>query len=65
MLFGDDLGEFIPDVKKGVRPGERSELTMMHSEKWGTRWFMLPNPTYGSWLSILPEPHRGQVKGYR
>lgn len=20
---------------------------------WGTRWFMLPNPAYGSWESVL------------
>lgn len=65
MLFGDDLGDFIPNVKTGIDPDERLRLASQHQEKWGTQWFMLPNPTYGSWLSILPEPHHKLVKDWR
>ena len=25
------------------------------ADLWGTRWFMLPNPVYGSWDQILPK----------
>jgi acid phosphatase len=65
MLFGDDLGDFIPNVKTGIGPDERLGLARQHQGRWGTQWFMLPNPTYGSWLSILPAPHHKLVKGWR
>jgi predicted secreted acid phosphatase len=25
------------------------------ADLWGTRYFMLPNPVYGSWDQILPK----------
>lgn len=51
MLVGDDLGDFV-DVE-GLTPEERIDLTRRYSEYWGTRWHMLPNPTYGSWERAL------------
>jgi predicted secreted acid phosphatase len=30
----------------------RMSEAMKHNE-WGTKWFMLPNPMYGSWESSL------------
>ena len=65
MLFGDDLGDFIPNAKTDIGPDERLKMALSHQKKWGTQWFMLPNPTYGSWLSILPEPHHNLVKDWR
>ena len=47
MLFGDDLNDFLP--AKNISEEERDRLTNDHSEKWGEKWFILPNPTYGSW----------------
>jgi 5'-nucleotidase (lipoprotein e(P4) family) len=41
-LVGDDLGDFVdPQVYAGDR--ERLE------SRFGTDWFLLPNPVYGSW----------------
>lgn len=53
MLLGDDLGDFLPDVKRDITVEERAELLRLHAGKFGTKWFMLPNPTYGSWRRIL------------
>jgi acid phosphatase len=50
MLFGDDLGDFISDYRNP--PATRVEEAFKHSF-WGTRWFMLPNPMYGSWEGSL------------
>lgn len=48
-LFGDDLGDF---VDRGQFAARRGELTAL----FGTRWFMLPNPAYGSWERALTGP---------
>ena len=53
MLFGDDFGDFLPDVKKDITPAQRAKLVEKYKDKWGTHWFALANPTYGSWRSIL------------
>ncbi|NGP89058.1 5'-nucleotidase, lipoprotein e(P4) family [Fodinibius halophilus] len=51
MLFGDDLNDFIS--AKNISQQERTELVTKHLEKWGKKWFILPNPAYGSWESAL------------
>jgi acid phosphatase len=56
MLFGDDLGDFLPGVKSNITPEERYRLVDEHRADWGRKWFMLPNPTCGSWLDILKDP---------
>ena len=48
MLFGDDLGDFLPNVRKNITPQERIELVHDYREMWGKKWFALPNPVYGS-----------------
>ena len=36
--------------------GERAAAEMVRvSEKWGTSWFALPNPSYGSWLTAVDQ----------
>ena len=64
MLFGDDLGDFLPDVKNSITPQERDSLVHKHKENWGVKWFTLANPTYGSWLNILDKPESAYLKGY-
>jgi 5'-nucleotidase (lipoprotein e(P4) family) len=58
LLVGDDLGDFIADASG--TPEERSQRTASQQEWWGQRWFMLPNPTYGSWeravIGSSPDP---------
>lgn len=46
-MLGDNLGDFVDgvDATRGVREG----LVDAQALWWGERWFMLPNPMYGSW----------------
>ncbi len=54
MLIGDDLGDFLPGVADtGVDRQQRHELVVRHAELWGRRWFVMPNPLYGSWKGAL------------
>lgn len=46
LLMGDDLNDFVNAREK--TKAEREALLHEHHAKWGTRWFMLPNPMYGS-----------------
>jgi acid phosphatase len=64
MLFGDDLGDFLPDVKYKITPAERDELVYKHRQKWGKMWFVLSNPIYGSWERVLPEPKDQYLNTY-
>lgn len=60
MLFGDDLSDFIPCVRRSpagdcdepATAASRRELLMEHQERWGAGWYILPNPMHGSWTSF-------------
>jgi predicted secreted acid phosphatase len=30
----------------------------MYKDWWGRKWYILPNPVYGSWRRVLAEPVR-------
>jgi acid phosphatase len=47
LLVGDDLGDFAVDASG--TPQERRARLEPYAGWWGSRWIMLPNPTYGSW----------------
>lgn len=64
MLFGDDFGDFLAGVKSGMTPGERDRLMSENKNNWGRKWFVLPNPTYGSWINILHEPRSQYIMKY-
>ncbi len=51
MLFGDDLNDFLP--AKNVSQEERDAMVFNNIGNWGTKWFVLPNPNYGSWEQAL------------
>jgi len=51
MLFGDDLNDFVP--ARGISIDERTQLVEEHRDKWGFKWFVFPNPNYGSWERAL------------
>lgn len=51
LMMGDDLGDFLPNVRVSV--ADRDALVRRHESWWGTRWFLIPNPMYGSWESVL------------
>ena len=60
MLFGDDLGDFSPCVRKtlygpctaAATKKSRAQLIEDHRELWGRGWYMLPGPMHGSWTSF-------------
>jgi len=55
LLFGDDLNDFVPTGGKTLE--ERSALLARYRDNFGTKWFMIPNPTYGTWeRTILGKP---------
>ncbi|MCF7221769.1 5'-nucleotidase, lipoprotein e(P4) family [Marilutibacter chinensis] len=47
MQFGDQLGDFV-EVVDNTAAG-RDALMEEYGDWFGERWWMLPNPTYGSW----------------
>lgn len=51
QLLGDNLGDFIDDYRGGV--AERAAAVAPYSDWWGSRWFLLANPSYGSWESAI------------
>jgi 5'-nucleotidase (lipoprotein e(P4) family) len=51
MQFGDQLGDFAQILAN--TPEARTELQVRYRGWFGERWWMLPNPTYGSWEPAL------------
>ncbi len=51
LLLGDDLADFVSVANQS--PTQRIEIAEQNSDKWGTKWFLLPNPVYGSWDGSL------------
>jgi 5'-nucleotidase (lipoprotein e(P4) family) len=67
MQFGDQLGDFVEVVAN--TPAGRTRLLDEYGDWFGERWWMLPNPTYGSWEPALfnndwsqPRPARRAAK---
>lgn len=52
LNVGDDLADFIPDVRQ-QSPADRERASCRRRDWWGARWFMIPNPMYGSWQRAL------------
>jgi len=51
MQFGDQMGDFVEILAN--TPEGRGQLFDEYSDWFGERWWMLPNPTYGSWEPAL------------
>ncbi len=51
MQFGDQVGDFVQVVANTRQ--DRDVLYDEYADWFGDRWFMLPNPTYGSWEPAL------------
>ncbi|MBP6796819.1 MAG: 5'-nucleotidase, lipoprotein e(P4) family [Luteimonas sp.] len=51
MQFGDQLGDFVEIVAN--TPEGRQALLDEYGDWFGERWWMLANPTYGSWEPAL------------
>lgn len=52
LLLGDDLNDFLSGAHSATL-AERRRLAEAASDRFGTSWFVLPNPTYGSWERAL------------
>ncbi len=60
MLFGDDLGDFIPCTRKrpldpcsaAASRESRRALLEQYADYWGNGWYIMPNPMHGSWTSF-------------
>ncbi|MBU2280032.1 MAG: acid phosphatase [Gammaproteobacteria bacterium] len=64
MSVGDDFGDFLPNVKKNITPAQRFALVDQYQTHWGRKFFMLTNPTYGSWDTILNQPKQQYLQGF-
>lgn len=56
LLIGDDFNDFRSNAAADdsrLSIAQRRALEEQYADYWGQRWFMLPNPVYGSWLSAL------------
>lgn len=60
MLFGDDLGDFLPCVRAtpvapcpAASAEDRSKMTLENQQYWGVGWYILPNPMHGSWVNFI------------
>lgn len=51
MQFGDQLGDFV----RLTNPSHegRAEVLEQYRDWFGERWWMFPNPTYGSWEAAM------------
>ena len=47
LIVGDDLNDFLPVRDRSLT--DRTQIADRYWQYWGRRWFMLPNPNYGSW----------------
>ena len=63
MQFGDQLGDFVDAAANTA--AARGEAAAANLDWVGTRWFMLPNPTYGAWQSVLFGNNRKAPAGER
>lgn len=69
MIVGDNLGDFV-DGYKGA-PHERAQIFNSNMARWGSKWIMITNPSYGSWehthfgfdYKLSPEEKRKLKRG--
>ena len=54
LLIGDNFGDFTSG--EGASVEDREEQAATYEAYWGTKWIVLPNPQYGSWMSALYPP---------
>jgi acid phosphatase len=51
LLIGDDANDFLGGLRGSI--AERDAAIASYESYLGTRWIMLPNPTYGSWENAI------------
>ncbi|HSK11017.1 MAG TPA: HAD family acid phosphatase [Vicinamibacterales bacterium] len=53
-IVGDDLNDFAS--ARDLTPAARNAIVEEHAAWWGTRWFLIPNPVYGSFERAVTGP---------
>jgi acid phosphatase len=51
LLIGDNMGDFIADSR--IPQPERLTQAEQTRDRWGVKWFMIPNPMYGNWVGAV------------
>ena len=56
--FGDNLDDFSSEFETSTAPTSEERLRRVCAlrKHFGTDWFVLPNPLYGTWQSLAGEP---------
>ena len=49
-------------IQTGPQYGEK-EIAKIYKANWGTKWFIISNPMYGSWQRILKSPQHEYLQG--
>jgi len=57
QIVGDNLNDFISGAHTTVEA--RRALVERYQAYWGTRWIVMPNPSYGGWEGALYDYERG------
>jgi acid phosphatase len=52
LVIGDDLNDFLSGAREASVAARRAMADAV-ADRFGTSWFLLPNPLYGSWLRAL------------
>jgi len=62
---GDNLADFATEFEDSVSgtPSVRFGHAEQSRSRWGTDWFVLPNPTYGDFLGVLEPPLENYLSG--
>ena len=53
MLVGDDMRDFVSPAQAHALHARDRELAKLAEAEIGRRWFVIPNPMYGSWMERL------------
>jgi acid phosphatase len=53
LQVGDNFEDFISVPQQSQTLAGRDALAARYTSWWGTKWIVLPNPTYGSWETAI------------
>jgi 5'-nucleotidase (lipoprotein e(P4) family) len=65
MLFGDDITDFVSVPTQESTVEARARLLPIYEHLLGERWFVIPNPTYGSWERAIGTDVDTKLKALR